>query len=243
MQVGVSVIEADPLHRLGLVAALQEDPRLVVYAVGSDPRSALTGRERQPAVVLVGAGAYGSRAKSLAELLGEIRSLYPRGPVVVLSSVSVQDVRESASQAARDPQVLFLDAYTPPGHIARTVLRAALLLGDRAESDEDEDDERAADPWPAWGASGYRRTPVPGVERLTPREWDVVRLLGHRWEPREIAEDLGIAYSTVRSHLRSIYAKFGVTSRREAVREAVRLVRQWEAKGWAPVPRKSNGKG
>lgn len=249
MQVGVTVIEADPLHRLGLVAALQEDARLVICGAGSDPRAALAGRERRPDVVLVGAGAYGSRAKTLGDLVDEIRCHFSRGPVVILSSVSVQDVHESSPLVARDPQILLLDAYSSPAHIARTVLRAALLLGDPGEADGVGSREAEnGNGWSAWGRPLYRRIPVPGVERLTPREWDVVRLLGHRWEPREIAEDLGIAYSTVRSHLRSIYAKFGVTSRREAVREAVRLVREWERREWAAqerasLPRKGNGCG
>ncbi len=52
---------------------------------------------------------------------------------------------------------------------------------------------------------------------LSPREAQLLRLLarGHRY--KEIADQLGIALDTVRSHIRRIYEKLHVTSRTEAV--------------------------
>ncbi|MEV7692735.1 LuxR C-terminal-related transcriptional regulator [Microbacterium sp. NPDC089189] len=61
-------------------------------------------------------------------------------------------------------------------------------------------------------------THVSGV--FTPRERDVLACLRTTMTGDEISAHLGIAYPTVKTHIRSIYRKLGVTSRRDAVRAA-----------------------
>lgn len=55
------------------------------------------------------------------------------------------------------------------------------------------------------------------VEGLTPREHDVFELLIKGKKMREVADELGIKYSTVNTHQKSIYKKLGVTSRAECI--------------------------
>jgi len=50
-----------------------------------------------------------------------------------------------------------------------------------------------------------------------------LRYLQSQLSTREIAEELFIATSTVRSHIKSIYGKLAVHSRREAVSRAKEL--------------------
>jgi LuxR family transcriptional regulator, maltose regulon positive regulatory protein len=57
-------------------------------------------------------------------------------------------------------------------------------------------------------------------EELTDRELDVVRQLGGDLSVRQIAQGLHVAPSTVRTQIKSIYRKFGVSSRDAAVQEA-----------------------
>jgi LuxR family maltose regulon positive regulatory protein len=57
-------------------------------------------------------------------------------------------------------------------------------------------------------------------EELTERELDVLRRLIGDSSTRQIAQDLYVAPSTVRTQVKSIYRKLGVSSRREAVEEA-----------------------
>ena len=64
------------------------------------------------------------------------------------------------------------------------------------------------------------------AESLTPREWDILPFIARRYSAREIAEELTISYSTVRTHLRNIYAKCGVGSRRQAAYVAETLLRE-----------------
>ena len=63
-------------------------------------------------------------------------------------------------------------------------------------------------------------TPVPDTG-LTAQELQVLRLVGNGLGNKEIAAQLHVAPSTLRSHLKSIYRKTGISSRAEAVRYAI----------------------
>jgi LuxR family maltose regulon positive regulatory protein len=52
---------------------------------------------------------------------------------------------------------------------------------------------------------------------LTAREVDVLRLLAGPLSLGEIGQELYISHETVKSHVKAIYHKLGVSSRREAV--------------------------
>lgn len=72
--------------------------------------------------------------------------------------------------------------------------------------------ENAAQPGPDFPASPYH---------LTRRERDVLRLLAQGYADARIASMLVISPRTVNTHLRSIYAKLGVSSRSAATRLAI----------------------
>jgi LuxR family transcriptional regulator, maltose regulon positive regulatory protein len=55
---------------------------------------------------------------------------------------------------------------------------------------------------------------------LTERELDVLRLLGGVLSTRQMAQSLYVAPSTIRTQIKSIYRKLGVSSRKDAVEEA-----------------------
>ncbi len=60
-------------------------------------------------------------------------------------------------------------------------------------------------------------------ESLTTREAEILSLLAGPLSLKEIARDLGITLSTVKSHTLNIYAKLGVSKRRDAVARAQAL--------------------
>jgi DNA-binding NarL/FixJ family response regulator len=60
-------------------------------------------------------------------------------------------------------------------------------------------------------------------ENLTPRERDVLALIGRGLRNIDVAESLGVAENTVASHIKSIYRKLGISSRAEAARYATRM--------------------
>jgi LuxR family maltose regulon positive regulatory protein len=63
----------------------------------------------------------------------------------------------------------------------------------------------------------------PLIEPLSKRELEVLRYLATDLTMREIAQNLFIASSTIRSHTKHIYGKLNVHDRREAVRRAQAL--------------------
>ena len=58
---------------------------------------------------------------------------------------------------------------------------------------------------------------------LTRREREILRLMARGLDNRAMARELGIGYSTVRSHVRGVLEKFGVHSKLEAVARAMEL--------------------
>ena len=67
------------------------------------------------------------------------------------------------------------------------------------------------------------KKPATGLEQLTAREQDILRLLAKGYLYKEIADHLGISMSTVRTHISAVYEKLHVQSRTEA---AMKLVGQ-----------------
>ena len=63
----------------------------------------------------------------------------------------------------------------------------------------------------------------PLVEPLSERELEVLRLLRSELSGPEIARELVVALSTVRTHTKTIYSKLDVNSRRSAVKRAEEL--------------------
>ena len=63
----------------------------------------------------------------------------------------------------------------------------------------------------------------PLVEPLTKRELEILRLFKTELSGPEIARELVIALSTMRTHTRNIYGKLDVNNRRAAVRRAKEL--------------------
>lgn len=68
-----------------------------------------------------------------------------------------------------------------------------------------------------------RREVESQLERLTPREKEVLRMMAEGTASRDIAKKLGISYTTVRTHIRSLGSKLGVHSKLEAIVKAREL--------------------
>jgi DNA-binding CsgD family transcriptional regulator len=64
---------------------------------------------------------------------------------------------------------------------------------------------------------GMNQADVPGLNRLTTRELEIVSRLLDGNRPPAIALELFLSQSTVRTHLASVFTKLGVTSQQELV--------------------------
>ncbi|MBN1402667.1 MAG: LuxR family transcriptional regulator [Anaerolineae bacterium] len=70
------------------------------------------------------------------------------------------------------------------------------------------------------GSPASQPPPQPLIEPLSERELEVLRLLAASLTNDEIARQLYLSVNTVKTHLKNVYAKLGVHSRRQAVAEA-----------------------
>ncbi|MBA3907254.1 MAG: hypothetical protein H0X35_11300 [Pseudonocardiales bacterium] len=75
----------------------------------------------------------------------------------------------------------------------------------------------------ATGTRAIVASPTSLVVPLSDRELDVLRLLGSDLGGPAIARELSVSLNTLRTHTKSIFAKLGVNSRRDAVRQAAEL--------------------
>lgn len=124
------------------------------------------------------------------------------------------------------PAVVVLSAYDYPQY-AEAALRlgAAGFVVKSAPLDELIDAIRRA----AGGGMAFSVRPRAGLERVSPRELDVVRLVVEGRSNDEVGAALGIGVKTVETHLRRLFERFSVASRTELAARALR-------EGWLDIP-------
>jgi LuxR family maltose regulon positive regulatory protein len=139
------------------------------------------------------------QALALAEPEGYVRMFLDEGPSML------QLLREAAAREIMPRQGL--PTYTDK-----------LLVAFEAEQ------KRSAgeSPLPDWQSQSSPAL-QPLIEPLSQRELEVLRLLKTELSGPEIAHELVISLSTVRTHTKSIYSKLNVNNRRAAVKRAEEL--------------------
>lgn len=116
---------------------------------------------------------------------------------------------------------MFVDEGPPMAHLLREAAAGGIVpayTGMLLAAFEAEQQRRA-------GASPLRTSPAsqPLIEPLSRRELEVLRLLRSELSGPEIARELVVALSTIRTHTKTIYSKLDVTNRRAAVTRAAEL--------------------
>jgi len=193
MPAPVTLVSArfEDLVSIGLITLIAEDPNLEQVASDVD-LDRLEGvlDEHHPSVVLLNFGSLPNPA-----MIYQLHQSHPETRVVVLanrpSAAECNQMLSFGATACISKETQGRDIINAI-HLAS---RGMHVLPRSAAADADQGEEIG----------------IPAPDLLTPREADVLELL-------QIAHSLSIGIETVRTHARNIYAKLGISTRRDLAR-------------------------
>ena len=198
------VVDDHEVVREGLRAFLELQDGIEVAGEAADGEDAIAVAERlDPDVVLM--DLVMPRLDGLGAMR-ELRARVPRARVIVLTSFLDDDKLLPALRAGAAGYLL---KNAPPPELARAV-RAAHA------------GEALLDPVVAARLVETLAGDGDPLDRLTPREREVLELIGRGFPNKRIARRLEVSEKTVKTHVGHVLAKLGVTDRTQAAVVAVR---------------------
>jgi DNA-binding NarL/FixJ family response regulator len=207
MPARVLVVDDHPLTREALAALLRSHGFELAGIAADGEEAIVTAAETQPDVVLLDLLMPGLDGLSA---LPRLREVAPGCEVVVLTASGTE---ENLLAAIRGGAAGYLLKTESPERIAEFL--EGVVQGDAALSGPVA--RRLLDQV----RSGGRGSGVPDsiASALSARELEVLLLLDEHHGTDEIAQRLFISEHTVRSHVKSLLRKLGVSSRREALEQ------------------------
>jgi two-component system, NarL family, response regulator LiaR len=210
--VKVMIVDDHPVFREGLRQCLEarKDIRVVAALGGGEEVWKAIRAQGLPQVVLMDVEMPGQSGIDLTKALHE---KYPELRVVMLTAFSDSERVFSALKAGA---VGYLLKNVSPDEIRATVHRVAagepMLSGEIAGRVLQEFERERAE-------ESFREQ----LDRLTPREEEILKLLATGESNREIAARLFISEQTVKNHVAAIFRKLRVNDRTKAALLAVKL--------------------
>ncbi|MEV4896573.1 response regulator transcription factor [Nonomuraea sp. NPDC055795] len=200
MTVRIVIADDEDLIRAGLRIILDSEPDLSVVGEAADGAAVIpVVRRERPDVVLMDVR---MPAVDGIQATRQLVAMEEPPKVLVVTTFENDDYVYDALRAGADG---FLLKRTRPEELAsaiRTVARGESLLFPAAI--------RAL-------AGSRPRVRVPGIERLTGREGDVLRLMAKGLSNGEIAAELVVSAETVKTHVGNVLTKLGARDRTQAV--------------------------
>lgn len=200
----VAVIEDDPTLRLFLKKLVSKPGGQLAFAGAWESAEAAAKPllEMRPDVVVVDL--------ELPHMCGMdlIRHLSPRMPATAFVVLTIHDDPQKVFAALRAGASGYLLKSSKPAEIVAGIRQACAGGAPLSQEIARLLIQSFQDP-----AKTVKKR-MPG---LTPRESQILDMLAQGKVPKEVAEELGLSYTTVRDYLKAVYAKLHVRSRTEAV--------------------------
>ncbi|MFJ8081861.1 response regulator [Streptomyces sp. NPDC096205] len=206
----VLVVDDQFLVRSGLVALLRAAPGMEVVGEAADgPEAVSLAAKTRPDVVLMDIRLPGMTGIEATErILAEAAEPAPR--VLILTTF---DLDEYVYDALRAGACGFLLKDAGPERLLAAV--TAVHGGDALFAPAVT--RRLVEAYTGRGGARTGPRPLPGLEALTGREAEVLRLVARGLTNAEAADRLFISEATVKTHLNRTMTKLGLTSRAQAV--------------------------
>jgi DNA-binding NarL/FixJ family response regulator len=209
--VRVLVVDDHRTFADALATALGMERGIRVVGTATDAERAVgLARDEHPDVVLMDVRMPGTDGINATRALKEAA---PETRVLMLSAYEEEELVARAVDAGAEA---FLSKGLPMKEVADAIRAASrgdplirpeevrrLLANLRRRRDQD--------------ASARAR-----VERLTPRETEILQLMADGYSPEGIAAEIGISRHTLRTHIQNVLFKLKVHSKLEALAEAIR---------------------
>ena len=198
MTAPIRIVLADdhPIFRRGLAEVLQAEADFEVAAECADGEAALAAIERErPRVVLLDVD------MPKQDGFAVVRALRERGiacEIILLTMHGRDDLLRAAFSLGVRGYVVKDGAVLDVVHAIREVLEGRPFISSSLSAN-------------LLTASEGADRGLPELQRLTPAEMRVLRLIADFKSSKEIAEELGVHYRTVENHRTSIAGKLGLT--------------------------------
>ena len=193
------------MFREGLTRAVAQHPEFRLAGEASDGRTALQEiRALRPQVALVDVNM--PELDGVQLLSAIVREAVPTAVVLLSAHLSAQAIFRSMSTGA----VGYLTKEAD-----RDTILEALAAAARGEVRMPPDVQTEL-------VRELRRHTASERPRLSPREFEVLRLVAEGLTTTQIADRLVLGTATVKTHLQSVYEKLGVSDRASAVAAAMR---------------------
>jgi two-component system response regulator DevR len=201
----VLIVEDHQVVAEGLAALINDQKDMTVIGqAGSVAESVVRTAELKPDLVLVD---FRLTDGTGADAAAAIRQLRPETKLIFLTREDSDAARFAALEAGASAFIHKSRAAQEVVDAIRTVAEGGSLFTPRTIAQ----------------LLSSRREAETQLERLTAREKEVLRLMAEGISSRDIASKLGISYTTVRTHIRSLGSKLGVHSKLEAIIKAREL--------------------
>lgn len=189
----------------GLAALINDESDMrVVGSVGTVAECLGAAAELEPDVVLVD---FRLPDGSGPDAAAAIRSIRPAAKTIFLTREDTDAVRFAAVQSGASAFIHKSKAAAEVVAAIRDVARGKTLITPRTIAT----------------LLLKQKAMQAQLERLTPREKEVLMLMAEGYASRAIAAELGISYTTIRTHIRSLGSKLAVHSKLEAIVKAREL--------------------
>lgn len=202
----VVIVDDDALVRMGLADLLEADDDIDVVGQAADGAEGIEAvRAHRPDVVLMDVRM--PRLDGIAAIEA-VRALPDPPKIITLTTFDLDDYVYRAVAAGADG---FLLKDTAPADI----VKAVHLVADGSAMLHPAAARRLIDKYHRSGSdrASHARS---RIEKLTPRENDVLRLLAQGDTNAEIAETLGMREGTVKAHVSRILMSLGASNRVQA---------------------------